>query len=107
VPAGLLLTFAIVAEVIGTVALNLADGFSRPWALAGAVVSYLLSFVFLALVLKQLDVGLVYAIWAGAGTAAVAVIGVAAFDEPMDAVKALSILAVMAGVIGLNLSSAH
>ncbi len=48
-----------------------------------------------------------YAVWAGAGTAAVAVIGVAAFDEPMGAVKVLSILAVMAGVIGLNLSGAH
>jgi small multidrug resistance pump len=49
----------------------------------------------------------VYAIWAGVGTAAVAMIGVAAFGEPMDAVKALSVLAVMAGVVGLNLSGAH
>lgn len=106
-PAGLLLTTAIAAEVVATVALNLADGFTRPWVLAGSVAGYLVSFAALALVLKELDVGLVYAIWAGVGTAAVAVIGVAAFGEPMDAVKALSILAVMAGVVGLNLSGAH
>jgi len=106
-PAALLLTFAIATEVLATVALNVSDGFSRPWPVAASIVGYLLSFVLLALVLKELEVGFVYAIWAGAGTAAVAVIGVAAFGESMNAVKVLSIVAVMAGVIGLNLSSAH
>lgn len=106
-PAGLLLTIAIGAEVVATLALSLADGLSRPWVLAAAVAGYLVSFGALALVLRELDVGLVYAVWAGAGTAAVAIIGVAAFGEPIDALKALSILAVIAGVVGLNLSGAH
>jgi small multidrug resistance pump len=105
-PASILLGLAIACEVVGTVALNIADGFSKPLALAVSVVGYVLSFVFLALVLKQLDVGLVYAVWAGAGTAAVAVIGVAAFGEPMDAIKAVSIVAIVGGVVGLNLAGA-
>ncbi|MEJ7718872.1 MAG: hypothetical protein WKF31_13250 [Thermoleophilaceae bacterium] len=104
-PAGLLLTFAIVAEVVGTVALNLADGCACGRSPVPA------SDAFLRLPrpgaqatrrrARLMRSGLVLT-----GTAAVAVIA-AAFGEPMDAVKALSILAVMAGVIGLNLSSAH
>jgi small multidrug resistance pump len=105
-PAAVLLGFAIACEVVGTVALNLSDGFSRPPAAAVSVVGYVLSFAFLAVVLKQLDVGLVYAVWAGTGTAAVALIGVAAFGEPMDAIKAVSIMAIVGGVVGLNLAGA-
>jgi small multidrug resistance pump len=105
-PAALLLGFAIASEVVGTVALNLSDGFSRPPAAIVSVLGYVLSFGFLALVLKQLDIGLVYAVWAGTGTAAVALIGVAAFGEPMDAIKAVSIVAIVGGVVGLNLAGA-
>jgi small multidrug resistance pump len=105
-PAAILLGLAIASEVVGTVALNLSDGFSKPPAAAVSVAGYVLSFAFLALVLKQLDIGLVYAVWAGAGTAAVAVIGVVAFGEPMDAIKAVSIVAIVGGVVGLNLAGA-
>ncbi len=104
--AAVFLALAIASEVVGTVALNVSDGFSRPVPAAVSVLGYVLSFGFLAVVLKQLDVGLVYAIWAGAGTAAVAVIGVLAFGEPMNAVKAVSIIAIVAGVAGLNLAGA-
>lgn len=105
-PAALLLGLAIVSEVVGTVALQVSDGFSKPAAAVVSVIGYLLSFAFLALVLKQLDIGVVYAVWAGAGTAAIAVIGVAAFGEPMDAIKAVSIVAIIGGVVGLNLTGA-
>lgn len=100
------LGFAILSEVLGTVALNLSDGFSRPAWAALSVLGYVLSFAFLALVLEFMDIGLVYAVWAGTGTAAVALIGVAAFGEPMDAVKAVSIVAIVGGVVGLNLTGA-
>lgn len=105
-PATLLLALAIASEVVATVALNVSDGFARPAAAVVSVIGYVLSFAFLAFVLKHLDVGLVYAIWAGAGTAAVAVIGVTAFGEPVSAIKAVSILAIIGGVAGLNLSGA-
>lgn len=102
----LYLALAICSEVAATVSLRQA-AHGQTWALAVVVVGYAASFVFLALVLRRLDVGLVYAIWAGAGTALVALIGVVALGEPLNALKVASLVLVVAGVVGLNLSGAH
>ena len=73
-----LLIAAIVAEVGGTTCLKLSDGFSRLVPSIGVVLLYSLSFVFLAAVLKRMDVSVAYAIWAGVGTALIAAIGILA-----------------------------
>ena len=54
--------------------------------------------------LKRIDVSIAYAIWAGLGTALIAVIGIFGFKEPVNALKMVSLLVIVAGVIGLNLS---
>jgi small multidrug resistance pump len=105
-PVALLLTIAIASEVAATVSLRYSDGFSKPLPSAIVVVGYAISFFLLSLVLKELSVGTTYAIWAGAGTAAIAVIGIVALGEPATALKLGSILLIIAGVIGLNLSGA-
>ncbi len=102
-----MLTFAIAAEVIATVALKASDGFSRPVPSAIVVAGYLLSFWLLALVLKQLSVGTTYAIWSAVGTAAVALIGVFAYGETANALKLASLGLILLGVIGLNAAGAH
>jgi small multidrug resistance pump len=102
-----LLVIAIVSEVIGTVLLRVSDGMSKLVPSIGMLAAYGVSVYMLALVLKHLDIGFTYAVWSGVGTAAIAVIGVAAWGEPMGALKVLSIAAVIAGVIGLNVSAAH
>lgn len=106
-PPAALLALAISAEVLGTVALRMSDGFSRPLPSVAAIVGYVLAVALLAPVLKELDLGLVYAIWAGVGTAVIAVIGVLAWGEPAGAIKLLSLGAVILGVVGLNLSGAR
>jgi multidrug transporter EmrE-like cation transporter len=105
--AGLMLALAIVTEVIGTALLRVTDGFTRPLPVAGVIAFYLVSVWLLALVLKDLELGFTYAVWAGVGTALTAVIGVAIWSEPVSALKVASIGAVIAGVVGLNLASAH
>ena len=102
-----MLTFAIAAEVIATVALKASDGFSRPVPSAIVVAGYLLSFWLLALVLKQLSVGTTYAIWSAVGTAAVALIGFFAYGETANALKLASLGLIVLGVIGLNAAGAH
>ena len=73
--AFLLLAVAIVIEVGATALLPKAEGFTNPgWAVA-VLVSYGISIWMLTLVVKQMPVSVAYAIWAGAGTALVAVIG--------------------------------
>jgi len=106
-PVALLLSFAIVTEVAGTVALRYSDGFTRLAPSAVVVVGYGVSFWLLALVLRELSVGTTYAVWSAAGTALIAVIGVLAFGEPATALKLASLALIIIGVVGLNLAGSH
>lgn len=106
-PVGLLLALAITSEVAATVALRYADGFTKLGPSVIVVLGYASSFWLLSLILKQMAVGTTYAIWAGVGTAAVALIGIVALGEPATALKIGSLALIIAGVIGLNLNGAH
>jgi small multidrug resistance pump len=102
-----LLTGAIAAEVVATTALKYTDGFSRLWPSLLTVAGYLVSFALLAQTLKTVSVGTAYAIWAGAGTAAIATIGIVFLGEGMTVAKAAGIALIIAGVVVLNLGGAH
>jgi small multidrug resistance pump len=106
-PPGALLAIAIAIEVGATVSLRYSDGFTKPLPSAIVVAGYVASFYLLALVLRDIPVSTAYAVWAGAGTAAVALIGMAILGEPATALKIGSILLIVVGVITLNLSGAH
>ena len=103
----ILLSIAIVAEVAGTVALKYTDGFTNPGPSVLVVVGYAISFWMLALVLRDLPIGLTYAVWAAVGTALIAAIGIVAFGEPATALKILSLGLIIAGVVGLNMAGSH
>jgi small multidrug resistance pump len=103
----LFLAVAIVAEVAGTVALKYTDGFTNPGPSALVVLGYGLSFWMLALVLREMPIGLTYAVWAAVGTALIAAIGIVAFGEPATTLKLLSLGLIIAGVVGLNLAGGH
>ena len=98
------LAAAIATQVCGTVALRESDGFSKLVPSSIVVVGYGLSFFFLALALKEIDLSVAYAIWAALGTAAITLIGIAAFNEPATALKLASIGLIILGVVGLNIS---
>ena len=106
-PPALLLVGAILTEVTATIALRESDGFSRLGPSLIVVVGYGVSFFLLALVLRELEVSLVYAVWSGAGTALIAVVGILAFGETATALKVGSIALIILGVVGLNLGGAH
>ena len=101
------LTAAIATEVAGTVALKHTDGFSRLLPSALVLLGYGLSVVLLALTLRELPLGLTYAVWAGIGTAAIAAIGMVALGEPVSVMRISSIGLIVVGVIGLNLTGGH
>jgi len=103
-PTGILLALAIVAEVLATVALRLSHGLSRPLPALVVVAGYGLSFWLMAIVLRELSVGFVYAVWSAAGTALIAGIGILAFGEAATFVKLASLALIIAGVVGLNLA---
>ncbi len=102
----LYLALAIGLEVAGTLALK-AAGDGRPLAVGLVVVGYAGSFGLLFLVLKRMEVSIAYAVWAGAGTALIALVGMTVLGEPATAAKLGSIALIIAGVVGLNLAGAH
>ncbi|WBC15165.1 multidrug efflux SMR transporter [Micromonospora sp. WMMA1998] len=105
--AYLLLALAITAEVVGTSLLKASDGFTRLWPTAGLVACYLAAFGLLALVVRDVPVGVAYAIWSGLGTAAIMAVGAAFLGEPLSVTKVVGAGLVIAGVVVLNLGGAH
>lgn len=101
------LTVAIVLEVAGTVSLKLSDGFSRLVPSVLLFAFYAGSFVALSFALRRIEVGVAYSIWAGLGTALVAVVGIVWFREAATAIKLASIALIIAGVVGVNLGGAR
>ena len=105
--AMVLLAVAIGIEVLATSLLPKADGFRDPgWTIA-VMAGYTLSIWMLTVVVRTLPVSVAYAIWAGMGTATVAVVGYLYLGESMGALKAISLAMIVVGVVGLNLAGAH
>jgi small multidrug resistance pump len=105
--AGVLLLLAIAVEVTATALLPRAEGFRDPVWSAAVVGGYALSIWLLAVVVRSVPVSVAYAVWAGLGTAAVAVIGYLFLGESMGWLKATSLGLIVLGVVGLNLVSSH
>lgn len=103
----LTLAGAILAEILGTTSMKYSDGFTKLVPTLITAAGYLVAFVLLAQALKSMPVGTAYAIWSGAGTAAIALIGVVFIGESVTAAKILGLLLVICGVVVLNLGGAH
>ena len=99
-----LLGAAIASKVTGTLALRASNGFSRLIPSIIVVVGYLASFGLLALVLKSLPVGTVYAIWAGIGIALVAVLNKVIFNDPVPPLAMVGIVLIIGGVVLVRVS---
>jgi len=98
----ILLILAVVCEVFGTLSLKLSNGFSILGPSIAVVAGYSLSFILLARVLKTMEVGVAYAAWSGLGTALVAIAGILVFGESASLAKAVCIMMIVGGVIGLH-----
>ncbi|MDX2483289.1 MAG: SMR family transporter [Pseudodonghicola sp.] len=99
------LILAVAAETIGTTALQASQQFSRLLPSILVVVSYALSFYLLALVLRVMPVGVVYAIWSGLGIVFIAGIGMVAFGQRLDLPALLGLALIIAGIAVINLFS--
>jgi small multidrug resistance pump len=106
VPA-VLLSVAIVFEVAATLALGPSERFTRLGPSIVVVGGYGIATVLLTFIVKYIPASVTYAIWSAAGTALIAVIGMTVLDEPVTAVKIVSLALVIGGIVGLNLGGAH
>jgi small multidrug resistance pump len=101
----LLLFAAILFELMGTTSMKLSQGLTRPVPSILLFVFYGVSFGLMPFVLKHIDVSVAYAIWSGIGTAAISVVGLVWFREPMTALKLIFTVLIVIGAVGLNLVS--
>jgi len=101
-----LLGAAIATEVAGTLALRGSDGFTRLVPSIIVVVGYVASFVLLAMVLKTLPVGIVYAVWSAVGVALVAVFGKLMFGDPVPPLAVAGMVLIVGGVALVGFSGA-
>ncbi|MGY2080587.1 DMT family transporter [Modestobacter sp. SYSU DS0657] len=104
--AYLLLACAIAAEVAATSLLPRTAGFTVPLPTVAVLAGYALSFVLLAQVVRTVPVAVAYAIWSGAGTAAVAAIGATLLGQPLSGWQVAGLVLVVVGVVLLNLGGA-
>ena len=80
-------------------------GVQRPLLSLGVVLALIASMVGLWIATQKLPVGTAYAVWTGIGAVGAAVVGVAVYGEPATAVRAVCILLIVAGIVGLKLFS--
>lgn len=105
--AWVVLVLSGVLEAGWAIALKLSDGFSRLWPSVIFAVLGTASFAGLAYALKALPAGSAYAVWTGIGTALTAIIGILWLGESTDVIKIVSLVLIVAGVVGLNVAGAH
>nr|WP_204031331.1 multidrug efflux SMR transporter [Sinosporangium siamense] len=102
--AWVILVLAGLFEVAMAYSLKMSDGFSDLWWSLSFLVFAVLSFGLLAFALKSLEVGTAYAVWTGIGAVGTATVGILLLGDSVSTMKVISILAILAGVVGLNLA---
>lgn len=99
------LFIAIIAETIGTTALQASQQFSRLGPSVLVVLFYGTSFYFMSMALKVMPVGIVYAIWSGLGIVAIACIGFVVFGQKLDLPAVFGLILIIAGILIIHLFS--
>ncbi|MDQ4126591.1 MAG: quaternary ammonium compound efflux SMR transporter SugE [Actinomycetota bacterium] len=101
----ILLLVAGVFEIGFALGLKYSEGFTRVWPTLGMVAAGAASFYLLSLSMKSLPVGTAYAVWTGVGAAGTAILGILLLGESGGLFRMLSLFLIVAGVVGLRLSS--
>lgn len=100
-----ILGLAIICEVIATSALRQTNQFTRIVPSLITLVGYAGAFYFLSMVLRNIPLGIAYAIWSGAGIVLVALVGWLVFKQQLDVPAIIGICMIIGGVFVINLFS--
>ena len=99
------LIIAGLLEVAWAIGLKQTEGWTRLWPSVITALLMIASFFFLSLALRSLPLGTAYAIWTGIGAVGTAVVGICVFGEPRTAARLACIVLIVAGIVGLKLTS--
>lgn len=102
--AWLLVGGAIIAEITAAICLRSSDGFTKLLPTIAALAAFGLAFYLISLALIELPISTAYPVWAGGGTAGVALVGVLALGEKASVIKGLGVILVVFGIVLLNIA---
>jgi quaternary ammonium compound-resistance protein SugE len=103
----ILLFIAGLLEVAWAAGLKSSEGFTKPGASVFTLVTAIGSFVLLAMAMRQLPLGTAYAVWTGIGAVGAFVFGIVFLGEAVSAARIVSAILIIAGLIGLKMTSGH
>jgi quaternary ammonium compound-resistance protein SugE len=103
--AWVLLLVAGLFEVGWAIGLKYTEGFTRVWPSVFTLAAMTASVVLLGMAMKSLPVGTSYAIWVGVGAVGTAILGIVLFGESANAGRLVSLGLIVAGIVGLKLTT--
>lgn len=101
----IILILAGLFEIGWAIGLKYTEGFTRLWPTVGTVTAMAVSLGLLGIAMKSLPVGTAYAVWVGVGAVGTAILGIVLLGEPANAGRIVSLLLIVAGIVGLKLAS--
>jgi len=99
------LFIAGLCEVGWAIGLKYTEGFSRLWPTLGTVAAMAVSLWLLGVAMKSLPVGTAYSVWVGVGAVGTVILGIVLFGEPANPARLISVMLIVAGIIGLKLAT--
>ena len=99
------LGLAIISEVIATTSLKSTEGFTKFLPSTIVVIGYCAAFYFLSLTLDSIPIGVVYAIWSGAGIVGIAILSWIIYGQNLDLGTGIGMALIIAGIIVMRLYS--
>jgi small multidrug resistance pump len=99
------LAIAILGETVATLALRYSNGFKNIIPVIIIAIGYGVSFYFQSLAVKQIPVGITYAIWSGAGIILVTTFAYFAFKQKVDIPTFIGLSLIVIGIVVINLFS--
>ncbi len=100
-----LLFIAGLLEVTWAIGLKYTEGFTKFWPSVGTLIAMALSVLLLGLAMRSLPVGTAYAVWTGIGAVGTVILGIVLFAEPATAARIGCVGLIVAGILGLKLTS--
>jgi quaternary ammonium compound-resistance protein SugE len=101
----MILIVAGLFEIGWAIGLKYTEGFTRFWPTVGTVLAMVVSLGLLGIAMKGLPVGTAYSVWVGVGAVGTVLLGIVLLGEPANAARIISVALILAGIVGLKVSS--
>ncbi|MCC4399341.1 DMT family transporter [Limosilactobacillus reuteri] len=99
------LLLAGLLECCWSTTMKLSNGFSILWWTVITIIGMILSFVFLSLALKGINLSIAYPIWTGIGAVGSIFIGILLFHDSLSPTTWFFIALLIIGIIGIKMTS--